>query len=58
LGTEYPLGKGSVGLERFLAKVKQSGYRGTLHIEREVPDHQQRLGDIRLAVGLLRELTA
>jgi len=56
LGTERPLGQGSVGIERFIRKLRQIGYRGTLNIEREVEDHRQRLADIRMAVGLLEEL--
>ncbi len=56
LGTERPLGRGSVGMERFLQKLKQIGYRGTLNIEREIEDPQQRLADIRMAVRLLEEL--
>ena len=56
LGTEKPLGQGSVGIPRFIAKLKEIGYRGTLNIEREVPDQAQRLADIRAAVELLRSL--
>jgi len=56
LGTERPLGQGSVGMERFIAKLKEIGYRNPLNIEREVPDHGQRLADIRMAVGLLEKL--
>jgi sugar phosphate isomerase/epimerase len=56
LGTERPLGQGAVGIDRFIAKLKQIGYRGTLNIEREVENHQERLRDIRLAVGLLERL--
>jgi sugar phosphate isomerase/epimerase len=56
LGTERALGQGSVGIERFIAKLKQIGYRGTLNIEREIEDQQQRLRDIRMAVGLLERL--
>ncbi|MCL6544420.1 MAG: sugar phosphate isomerase/epimerase [Bryobacteraceae bacterium] len=58
LGTERPLGQGSVGIERFLAKLKQIGYTGTLNIEREVEDPEQKWRDIREAVSLLRRLTA
>ncbi|MCS6951444.1 MAG: sugar phosphate isomerase/epimerase [Bryobacterales bacterium] len=58
LGTEQPLGKGSVGIERFIAKLKQIGFQGPLNIEREVEDHEQRRRDIREAVELLRRLTA
>lgn len=56
LGTERPLGQGSVGIDRFIAKLKQIGYRGPLCIEREVEDQQERLRDIRMAVGLLERL--
>jgi sugar phosphate isomerase/epimerase len=56
LGTEQPLGQGSVGMERFIAKLREIGYKGTVNIEREVEDQKQRLGDIRMAVGLLQKL--
>ncbi len=56
LGVEKPLGQGSVGIARFINKLKSVGYRGVLSIEREVPDHQQRLRDIRNAVALLETL--
>ncbi len=57
LGTERPLGQGSVGIERFLAKLKEIGYRGPLSIERETHDQEARLRDIEMAVELLRSLT-
>jgi sugar phosphate isomerase/epimerase len=56
LGTEQALGRGSVGIERFIAKLKQIGYKGTLNIEREVEDRRQRLEDIRGAVTLLERV--
>ena len=57
LGTERPLGQGSVGMERFIAKLKQIGYKNPLNIEREgVPDHQEKLRDIQMGVGLLQRL--
>lgn len=56
LGTERPLGQGSVGLERFINKLKAAGYRGPLSIEREVEDQEQRRRDIRAAVRLLEQL--
>lgn len=56
LGVEVPLGQGAVGIERFIAKLKQVGYKGTLNIEREVPDQAQRMKDIQAAVELLRKL--
>ena len=56
LGEEKPLGQGAVGMDRFIAKLKEIGYKGPLNIEREVPDHQQRLRDIRMGVELLERL--
>ncbi len=56
LGTERPLGQGSVGMERYIAKLKEIGYDGILSIEREVPDQEQRLKDIAGAVKLLKGL--
>lgn len=56
LGTEKPLGQGSVGMEHFIAKLKEIGYKNPLNIEREVQDQQQRLGDIRMGVELLERL--
>jgi sugar phosphate isomerase/epimerase len=41
LGSEKPLGEGAVGMERFLAKLKEVGYEGPITIEREVPGEQQ-----------------
>lgn len=56
LGEEKPLGQGAVGMDRFIAKLKEIGYKGPLNIEREVPDQQQRLRDIRMGVELLERL--
>jgi len=56
LGSEKPLGQGAVGMARFLAKLRQTGYKGPLTIEREAHDPLQRLHDIRMAVGLLERL--
>jgi sugar phosphate isomerase/epimerase len=58
LGTEMALGKGSVGIDRFIAKLKEIGYRGPLTIEREIEDQQQKLEDIKMAIGLLERLRA
>jgi sugar phosphate isomerase/epimerase len=58
LGTERPLGEGAVGIERFLAKLKQIGYSGTLNIEREAPDQEQKWRDVARAAELLKRLTA
>jgi len=56
LGSERKLGEGSVGMQRFVEVMKQSGYRGTVNVEREIEDQAQRLADIRHAVTLLRGL--
>jgi sugar phosphate isomerase/epimerase len=68
LGTEMPLGQGAVGMDRFVDKLKQIGYRGPLVIEREVSldqdmddRHKEGLShveDIRQAVQLLERLRA
>ena len=54
LGTERPLGKGSVGIERFVGTLKEIGFRGPLVVEREAENQQERLRDIGEAVALLR----
>ena len=56
LGTEKPLGQGSVGMPAFIAKLREIGYKGTINIEREVEDLQQRYADMASAVVLLEEL--
>ncbi|MBM3775089.1 MAG: sugar phosphate isomerase/epimerase [Acidobacteria bacterium] len=58
LGVERPLGQGSVGVERFIAKLKAIGYRGPLCIERETQDAAERARDMRNAITILRKLTA
>jgi sugar phosphate isomerase/epimerase len=58
LGQERPLGQGSVGMERFLAKLKEIGYKGPLSIEREASDPSARRQDIAMGVELLRRLNA
>ncbi len=66
LGTEIPLGEGSVRIDRFVAKLKEIGYKGPQTIEREVALEQEmddrhkeglsHLSDIRNAIGLLERL--
>lgn len=66
LGTEMPLGEGSVGMGEFLDTLKEIGYTGALTIEREVAldqdmddRHQAKLAhvdDIKKAVTLLETL--
>jgi sugar phosphate isomerase/epimerase len=56
LGIEMPLGKGAVGMERFLAKLKQVGFTGPLNVEREIEDRTQKLADMKMGVELLNRL--
>ena len=48
------LGKGSVGIERFVKKLKEIGYKAPLNIEREAESEEERIKDMREAVPLLR----
>jgi sugar phosphate isomerase/epimerase len=56
LGKECALGAGSVGIGRFLAKLRAVGYSGPLSIEREASDPVRRMNDIQAAIALLAEL--
>jgi sugar phosphate isomerase/epimerase len=47
-----------VGMEAFVTKLREVGYKGPLSIEREVPDAAERLRDIRNGVVLLQRLTS
>jgi sugar phosphate isomerase/epimerase len=58
LGTERPLGEGEVGMDKFIAKLKQVGYKGTLNVEREIEDLAQKKIDMKKGVDLLKKLTA
>jgi sugar phosphate isomerase/epimerase len=56
LGSERPLGQGAVGMDRFIAKLKQIRYTGPLCIEREVHDKAERARDVHSGVALLKKL--
>ena len=56
LGEEKPLGRGAVGMERFVRKLKSIGFKGPLNIEREVSDQKQRLEEIAMGAKLLEDL--
>jgi len=58
LGEEKPLGQGSVGIDRFIAKLKSLGYTGTLNVEREGQTPEQWRKDVQMAVELLARLRA
>ena len=46
LGSEFPLGEGDVGMERFVATLKKIGYGGPVTMEREIPDWDQKVKDL------------
>lgn len=56
LGRERPLGKGSVGIARFVETLRKVGFRGPLNVERETEDQQERIRDLAEGVALLRKL--
>jgi len=56
LGTERPLGQGSVGISRFVSALREIGFRGPLNVERETDDQAARLRDIAAAIKLLRTM--
>jgi len=58
LGTERPLGKGSVGIPRFVATLREIGFQGPLNVERETENHDERLRDIGEGIALLRSLSS
>ncbi len=58
LGTEKPLGQGSVGMDRYIAKLKEIGYTGPLVIEREGTDPDRWKQDVAMAIGVMERLAA
>ncbi len=57
-GEEMPLGQGQVNIRKFVQTLKKVGYRGTLCIEREVGNQEQRLADVAHGIRYLRECLA
>lgn len=53
-GVEMPLGLGQANIPAFVKLLKKIGYTGTLCIEREAGDKQQRFNDITHGVRVLR----
>lgn len=58
LGTEKPLGEGSVGMERYIAKLKEIGYDGPLVIEREGTDPERWKQDVTMAIAMMQRLAS
>jgi L-ribulose-5-phosphate 3-epimerase len=56
LGSEKPLGQGSVGMPRYIAKLKEIGYSGPLVIEREGTTPEVWTENIKGAIALLNTL--
>ena len=56
LGKERALGKGSVGVARFVETLRDVSFPGPLNVERETPDQQERIRDLADGVRLLRAL--
>ncbi len=56
LGHETRLGDGSVNMQAFVNTLKEVGYTGTLCVEREAMDPQERHRDMEYAVPYLRSL--
>lgn len=56
LGTEKPLGTGSVGIPAFVSKLKEIGYNGQINIEREGTVPEVWRNDVAAAVKLLNSL--
>jgi L-ribulose-5-phosphate 3-epimerase len=55
LGVEKVLGTGDVGIPRFVAKLKEIGYRGPISIEREGVEWDEKVADIATGVTVLQE---
>jgi sugar phosphate isomerase/epimerase len=57
-GDEVPLGQGQVNIRQFVKTLQKVGYQGSLCIEREVGNQQQRLADVAHGIRYLRECLA
>ena len=56
LGSERPLGRGAVGIPRFVSKLREIGFKGPLNIEREAENQDERMRDMRDAVPYLESV--
>jgi len=56
LGKERALGKGAVGMDRFVRTLAEIGFRGPLNVERECENPEERLRDLQAGVELVRKL--
>ena len=58
LGREVALGDGEVDFPAFLSQLKKMNFKGLLTIEREEPDPQTKIADVRKAIARLTEWKA
>ncbi|MBI5086243.1 MAG: sugar phosphate isomerase/epimerase [Acidobacteria bacterium] len=56
LGTERPLGQGSVNIPKFVATLRETGYNGPICVESGVHGEEQRWQALSAAVALLNSL--
>ena len=56
LGTEQPLGSGSVDIARFVRTVRESGFSGTINVESGVHGDEPHAVTLKNAVALLKRL--
>jgi len=56
LGTEQPLGSGSVDIAKFVHTVLQSGFGGTINVESGVHGDEPHAVTLKNAVALLKRL--
>jgi L-ribulose-5-phosphate 3-epimerase len=55
LGSECALGDGEVDFPAFLQQLKAMDYQGILSIEREEPDTEKRIADIKTGISRLKQ---
>jgi sugar phosphate isomerase/epimerase len=56
LGTERPLGSGSVNIPKFMRVIRESGYAGTINVESGVHGDEPHDVTLRAAIDLLKKL--
>jgi sugar phosphate isomerase/epimerase len=57
-GDEVPLGHGACDIRKFIHTLKKVGYRGSLCIEREVGNQEQRVTDIAHGIEFVKQCLA
>ncbi len=57
-GEEVPLGQGQVNMRAFVEALKRVGYQGSLIIEREVGNQEERIRDCAHGIRVLKDILA